>query len=292
MSEASAPADTVIIVGAPRSGTNMLRDVLTKFDGFATWPCDEINPIWRHGNLEVGHDELKPEHARPEIKAYLRNRFDSFRRRTGAQVVVEKTCATSLRVGFTNAVFPQAKFIFLHRNGIDAAISATKRWNAKFDLGYTIRKARWVPPSDFARQLGAFTQRRLTRQHEADGDSQRVSTWWGPKPHDYQQLQREHPVDELATIQWSRCVESSLSDLHQLAEDRWIDVDYQEFVTAPQEQTRRVLAFLGREQAWNANAVAAVRADSNGRGRSQLAASDLDRLADLAAPTMSRLAKG
>jgi len=33
----------IIIVGAPRSGTNMLRDVLTSFDGVCTWPCDEIN---------------------------------------------------------------------------------------------------------------------------------------------------------------------------------------------------------------------------------------------------------
>ena len=36
----------VIIIGAPRSGTNMLRDILTNFEGIETWPCDEINYIW------------------------------------------------------------------------------------------------------------------------------------------------------------------------------------------------------------------------------------------------------
>ena len=33
----------VVIIGAPRSGTNMLRDVLVGVGGYATWPCDEIN---------------------------------------------------------------------------------------------------------------------------------------------------------------------------------------------------------------------------------------------------------
>ena len=40
----------VVIIGAARSGTNMLRDVLVKLPGVGTWPCDEINYIWRHGN--------------------------------------------------------------------------------------------------------------------------------------------------------------------------------------------------------------------------------------------------
>ena len=40
-----------MIIGAARSGTNMLRDVLTSLDGVDTWPCDEINYIWRHGNI-------------------------------------------------------------------------------------------------------------------------------------------------------------------------------------------------------------------------------------------------
>ena len=40
----------LVIVGAPRTGTNLLRDLLTQLPGYGTWPCDEINYIWRHGN--------------------------------------------------------------------------------------------------------------------------------------------------------------------------------------------------------------------------------------------------
>ena len=41
---------TVIILGAPRSGTNMLRDILCQHPFLNTWNCDEINPIWKYNN--------------------------------------------------------------------------------------------------------------------------------------------------------------------------------------------------------------------------------------------------
>ena len=34
--------NTVIIIGAPRSGTNILRDTLTSLSNVGTWGCDEI----------------------------------------------------------------------------------------------------------------------------------------------------------------------------------------------------------------------------------------------------------
>ena len=86
----------IVIVGAPRSGTNMLRDVLASLPTLTTWPCDEINLVWKHGNRQEPSDELTPEDARPEVRDYVRGRFDRLRRRHHAEAVVEKTCATSL----------------------------------------------------------------------------------------------------------------------------------------------------------------------------------------------------
>ena len=36
----------IIIIGAPRSGTNILRNTLTTFFEIGTWDCDEIPYIW------------------------------------------------------------------------------------------------------------------------------------------------------------------------------------------------------------------------------------------------------
>ncbi|MCO6439705.1 MAG: hypothetical protein J5I81_01195 [Nitrococcus mobilis] len=91
--------EAVIIIGGPRSGTNMLRDVLTQIPGVASWPCDEINYIWRHGNVRYSSDEFMPAMATPAIRCYICRQFAWVGRRYDAQTVVEKTCANSLRGG-------------------------------------------------------------------------------------------------------------------------------------------------------------------------------------------------
>ena len=48
----------VIIIGAPRSGTNMLRNILSSLDKIDTWPFDEINFMWRHGHSFNSSDEF------------------------------------------------------------------------------------------------------------------------------------------------------------------------------------------------------------------------------------------
>ena len=120
----------VIIIGAPRSGTNILRDCLISIDGIASWPCDEINYIWRHGNINFPSDALPAERATQKVKEYIRKQFGKIQKQTGGNVIIEKTCANSLRVPFVRAVFPDAKFIFISRNGLDAIGSAKIRWSA------------------------------------------------------------------------------------------------------------------------------------------------------------------
>ena len=123
----------VIILGAPRSGTNMLRDALTRLSGIETWPCDEINYIWRHGNVRYVSDEIPAENATGSVAGYIRGCFNSMGRRTGAETLVEKTCANCLRVPFVDEVVPEARYIYIVRDGIDAAGSARQRWTAGLD---------------------------------------------------------------------------------------------------------------------------------------------------------------
>lgn len=283
-------SETVIIVGAPRSGTNMLRDVLTSLPGMGTWDCDEINLLWKHGNVNVPHDELGPEHARPEVVQYLRRSFAQLGRRHELDVVVEKTCATSLRVGFASRVFPEAKFLFIRRDGIDAAASAVQRWNAPMDLKYTIRKARFVPGRDFPRHMAAFAGRRLKQRADGtagrtDGDVQ-VTTWWGPKPHDYPVLQRSHDLDEVALLQWMRCVEGSKRELAELSDAQVHEIVYEEFVADPAQGLEQILQFLGRRELMDVHATELVKKSSVGRGRKSLGPERLAKLEALGGATL------
>ncbi|WP_068257540.1 sulfotransferase family protein [Janibacter corallicola] len=281
----------VVIVGAPRSGTNMLRDVLTSAPGVTTWPCDEINFVWKHHNLDLEHDEIPASRA-DRSTAYLQEQFARRGRRDDADIVIEKTCATSLRVPFVAGALPEAKFIFIRRDGLDATASTMKRWNAEFDLGYTLRKVRFVPPTDFPRHLRDFAVKRVKQRVSGDARSQdndlRVSTWWGPRPHDFRELQRDHPLEELAFIQWQRCVEQAADSLSALPEDRVLEVVYEDYVADPREGTRRCLEFMGLGDRLDATDVGRVNAGSVGKGRSQLGPDAVTRIEALGGPTLGR----
>jgi hypothetical protein len=276
----------VVIIGAPRSGTNMLRDVLTSLPGFATWPCDEINLIWRHGNRSYPSDELGPELATPKVATYIRGRFDEIRRRYDARSVVEKTCANSLRVEFVRAVVPEARIIFITRDGLDATASAIERWHAPLDVRYTAAKARFVPRSDLAYYGGRFVAGRLRRNGK---DQNRVRTWWGPKTDDRAALMATRPLDEICLLQWKQCVESSERGLAGLSSDQVHHVSYENFARSPETGLRAVLDFLERPEAFDASAVAKVKASSIGKGRTALSEEARERLGALARPTLQRL---
>lgn len=281
----------VIIVGAPRSGTNMLRDVLTSAPGVTTWPCDEINFVWKHGHLDLDHDEVPAERG-GRSSSYLRSQFERRGHKDGAEIVVEKTCATSLRVPFVAAALPDARFIFIRRDGLDATASTMKRWNAKFDLTYTLKKVRYVPPTDFPRHLGEFVSKRVRQRVSGDARSEandlKVSTWWGPRPRDFRELQRDHPLEELAFIQWQRCVEQTADALADLSDDRFLEVRYEDYVADPMAGTQRCLDFMGIGDRADRTNVGQVMTSSVGKGRGQLGRDAVSRLESLGGRTLAR----
>lgn len=280
----------IIIVGAPRSGTNMLRDVLVRIPGLVTWPCDEVPYLWKHGNRTVPHDELTPDQVTPQVVEYLGRAFGSIRRKQGGHTVVEKTCATSLRIGFAAAAVPDARFIFIRRDGLDAAASTAKRWNASFDLRYTARKARHVPASDVPFYAWGYLSSRVRKART--GSSERdVTSWWGPRPADYRQLQRQYQLPELAGVQWQRCVETSRRDVATLDPGRWLEVAYEDFVAEPGSQLGILLDFLGVNASANQvqDAVAPVRRTSVGKSGRTLDEETHRRLAVILQPTRAVL---
>ncbi|WP_035767945.1 sulfotransferase family protein [Arthrobacter castelli] len=281
----------VIIIGAPRSGTNMLRDVLTSLPGFATWPCDEINLVWRHGNRREESDDFTASMARPEVCHYLHRQFARIGEKYKADTVVEKTCANSLRVDFVAQAFPKAKYVFIHRDGVDAAASAVRRWNAEFDLKYTLAKARYAPPSDLAFYAAKMARKRLEVRNDkgARAQNQQVTSWWGPRPHDFKRLQDEHTLEELAMIQWQRCVDSSLRGLQKLPDDQVLNVEYEQFVQAPTDGLDHILDFLDKRDAFSSEAVKGVNSRSIGQGQKSLGDKTAGHLRNLGGSTMKKL---
>jgi len=91
---------------------------------------------------------LPSEMAGPRKKKYINDKFISIAKAYDTDWVLEKTCANSLRVGFVDEIFPDAKYIHIVRDGRDLACSAGERWTAKSDLLYIFKKLRFVPARD------------------------------------------------------------------------------------------------------------------------------------------------
>jgi hypothetical protein len=281
-------ARQVVIIGAPRSGTNMLRDWLCSVDGVDTWPCDEINAVWRHGNLRHPTDQFTPEMATPAIQRFVRRRFDWVARRYEAHTVVEKTCANSLRVGFVEAVLEQPLYLFIHRDGVDATASTMKRWRSRLDLPYLLRKARFVPPEDLPFLASRYLMARLAQWRSSE---HRLATW-GPVFPQMHELAARGALDELCARQWQACVLQSLADFQNIPPSRVLQISYDRLVREKDAHADAIANYLGIEarRLRESPFFAAIRPSSVGRARKELPPASLERIESVVAPVARALA--
>jgi hypothetical protein len=284
------PADyrPVIILGAGRSGTNMLRDVLCSLPGFGTWPCDEINYIWRHGNMKMPVDELGVKLMRPKVQRHIQRAFQLCAKREACRNVVEKTCANTLRVEFVAAALPEnAVFLHIVRDGQDVIASASRRWKAKLDIPYLLKKARFVPPGDLPFYALRYLRARIHRLFDREG---KIS-FWGPRYLGMEKDLQSDSLDEVCAKQWKQCVLRSMEGLATLPKNRVLHLRYEDFVSTPALQLQRIGAFL--HEGWSPEmverAVAGVFRGSVGKGKPEPDSKTADVIARCIQPVMREL---
>jgi hypothetical protein len=230
----------LIIIGAPRSGTNMLRDILTKIPGIGTWPCDEINYIWRYGNASEKDDEFGVEMAHSKNTHYIQKKFDQLACKYNLDVVVEKTCANSLRVEFVDKVIPDAQYIFIVRNGMDVAGSASLRWKSKLNISYILKKIPYIPLFDIPLYGFRYISSRIYKLFSKE---KRLSLW-GPKFKDLDLVLENHTLEETCALQWKRCVDVSEDFFKNTPKEKFVKVKYEDLVTNPKEELLKILKEL------------------------------------------------
>ncbi|MGD9486550.1 MAG: sulfotransferase [Calditrichaceae bacterium] len=273
----------VIIIGAPRSGTNILRDVLTSLSGVGTWPCDEINYIWRHGNVKYPSDEFPPDLANLKVKEFINGQFRKLAIQYDLDYIVEKTCANSLRVGFVNEVMPNAKYIFIIRNGIDVTASAIKRWKADLDLKYVLRKARYIPASDIPYYSTKYIWNRLYKLMNSD----KRLAFWGPKLNEMNDLSNQYSIHEIAALQWQKCVINAENDFKHINETRIHRLKYENFVLNPENELAEICDFMEVPIPNNLNLISKqVSKSSIGKGTGSLNPDILNKIVPLIKNTL------
>ncbi len=276
----------VIIIGAGRSGTNILRDVLSDFPHFGTWPCDEINYIWRHGNMHSPTDELEARHATPEVRRFIQSTFDDLARGQHLQTVVEKTCANSLRVRFVDEIFPTARYVFLVRDGRDVVASAMKRWVASIDISYILKKALYVPRMDVPYYALQYVKNQFYRLSSGE----KRLAFWGPRFQGMGEALQTKTLPEVCAIQWTRCVQRSEEDFAKISPERVYQLTYESFVHNPNVEIERLANFLKVELSTSQKQLLSetISPSSVGNWQTELTSSELEQIEPFVRPILNR----
>lgn len=217
----------VFIVSPPRSGSTLLFETLATAPGVYTIGDEShrliegiaaLDPAQRnhHSNRLLAAD------ASPAVAAELRARFAAELRdreqrpaNPGAACrMLEKTPKNALRIAFLRQVFPDARFIYLHRDPRQVLGSMLDGWQS----------------GEFQTYPG-------------------LPGWSGP-PWSYLLVPgwRElagKPLHEIVAEQWRCSTQLLLDDLDALPRAQWIGSDYARLLRDPQAEIARLCAWAG-----------------------------------------------
>jgi Sulfotransferase family len=228
----------VILLGAPRSGTTILGNMLGQHRSLAF--ADEPRFVWRYGN-DRKSDLLRREDARPEVCRHIRGYFSRFVRESGKTRLLEKTPSNALRPEFVDAILPGAIFLCILRDPLSNVLSIRDNWLA---YAFGIRK---IGTQRLARRMDELSLTRLpyyTREAVArlmPGPLSRMlgQNVWGPRLPGIRGLLRELTIIEIAALQWRTCVEATRHFGRQLPPERYHEVRLEELSS---DVARRILA--------------------------------------------------
>ena len=223
MADESSP---IILIGAARSGTKFLRDVLATPQGVCCVPFD-VNYVWRYGNEGYPHDALVPEQLSRQVTNYIKTRLSRLAKQKDGDVLVEKTVSNSLRVAFVDKVFPDARYVHLIRDGRDVAESAMRQWQAKPDLLSLGKKLRTIPLGSSS-YIYWFARNFLLGVLRGRGGG----GVWGPRFPGVNEAIENVSLAEVCALQWRESVcnaQHALREIRQ-SENRVITIRYEDLI--------------------------------------------------------------
>lgn len=214
-------APPVFVLGAPRSGTTLLYKVLRTSPQLAHWRPSEAHEVWEldyHPALRGWHSNaLDASDVEPRAAARIRRSFflvAGTRRR-----FFDKTPRNVLRVPFVDAIFPDAQFVFLQRDGRDNVNSLINAWRSPRYRTY-----------------------RLPERHALPGvDPQ----WWKFVLYPGWRDDVRGPLEVVCARQWIVSNETALDALERLDPARVTVVRYEDVVADPVAEVGRIAGRLG-----------------------------------------------
>ncbi|MEY2976344.1 MAG: hypothetical protein RLZZ435_481 [Cyanobacteriota bacterium] len=223
----------IFIVSAPRAGSTLLFETLSRFPEF--WSIgkeshdliegiSELHPSSHH----YQSNQLDETIVTPEIIQTLQKRFVAQLRnsrnisylsldatqRSQPIRLLEKTPKNALRISFLKAVFPEARFIYLYRKPAANISSMLEGWRLRRFVSY--RDLPNWPYKEWSFLL--------------------IPNW---------QNLTHCSLAEIVAHQWTAANTCIFNDLQQLPRHEWQFIDYDDLVNTPQTTIRNMSKFAG-----------------------------------------------
>jgi hypothetical protein len=238
----------IVVVGAPRSGTTLLGQLLGAHPSLAH--LEEPRLTWRYGNDEKG-DWLVPSDARPEVCDYIRSKFAAAVHSNQKQRLIEKTPSNSLRMGFVEKVLPGCQFIHIIRDGVESSLAIRRFWGEHargINRAKLLQRLKEIKPRQAPYYAREFI-RRIMPAPLAGLVSQPV---WGPRIPGIDALVKELDLIEVCALQWRTCVEAARHYGRTLPTERYLECRLEEMSA---DRLKSILDYCGLDdspQVWEA----------------------------------------
>jgi hypothetical protein len=260
----------LVLIGAARSGTKVLRDALAQAALVGAVPYD-VGYVWRYGNDDCPDDTLAGRAPSERARTFIRHFVDRYA--GGApSTVIEKTVGNTMRVPFVADVLPDAQFVHIVRDGVDVIESTMRQWRAPTELRYALKKARHFP----LRLVPSYGRRYAVASWRRRRNARQANATWGVR---YPGIDADVQQCDLLTVctrQWVQSLRRADADLHIVGRPV-VEVRYEDLVADPDKQLSRVLEAFGvasRDQDVR-RAAAQIRGATVGSGRRALSPEQL-----------------
>lgn len=215
----------IIIIGAARSGTKFLRDLLAVPAGVKAVPYD-VNYVWRYGVVNCPDDRLDHRNISNKQVSFIRKTIRKLAKAQPDDILIEKTVSNTLRVPYINKVYPQARYVHLIRDGRDVTESAMRLWQAPPDWKALRTKLRGMPLSNLG-YIFWFAKNFFFGL----GSGRKGGKIWGPRFPGVDEAAEKYSLAGICALQWKHSVKAATEDLKSISDERVFTIRYEDLIT-------------------------------------------------------------
>ena len=262
----------IFIIGAPRSGTSLLYAILRTSSHLAHWP-GEAHEVWEadyHPALRGwSSNALTAADIEPRAANRIRRQFFLVAGRSKG--LIDKTPRNAQSVFFIDALFPDARYVYLKRDGRDNINSLINAWRTPRYRTYQLPEPHQIPGVD--------------------------PNWWKFVLYPGWQEDRSGPLEVVCAKQWTFSNEGALDGGGAIPGERWNEIRYEDLVADPENEIGRLMVALELPYEEPVRARAAATRDTpinivtpveRGKWRKENPA-EIAAIQELIAPTMRKL---